>query len=114
LKTAKLVLLVLCVFVLFLSAKPVWGWSNGSYSESPTQPDYGTHDWIAQHALDYLPAQEKMFIVDNLANYLYGTELSDNSQAAGGIGDITKHHIYHNADGSLKDESAAQRANVEY
>ena len=115
LKATKPILLVLCVSVLFLSVKPVWGWSNGGYSVNPSQPDYGTHDWIAQHALDYLPTQEKQYITNNLASYLYGTELPDNSQAANGIGDATtKHHIYFNADGSLQDGAAAQRANEEY
>jgi len=79
------------------------------------QPDYGTHDWIAQHALDYLPANEKQYITDNLASYLYGTELPDNNQAADGIGDaVSKHHIYFNADGTLYDNASAQRANQEY
>jgi hypothetical protein len=114
LKLSRPLLLAVCVLVLVLSVKPVWGWSNGGYSANPSQPDYGTHDWIAQHALDYLPAQEKQYLTDNLANYLYGTELPDNSQTPGGIGDTTKHHIYYNADGTLKDDSAAQRANAEY
>ena len=50
-------------------------WSNGGYSTDPSHPDYGTHDWIAQHALDWMPTQEKQYILDNLAAYLYGTEL---------------------------------------
>ena len=41
------------------------GWSNGGYSADPTNPDYGTHDWGAEHALDWLPTQEKQFILDN-------------------------------------------------
>jgi hypothetical protein len=114
LKATKPILLVLCVSVLLLSVKPVWGWSNGGYSVNPSQPNYGTHDWIAQHALDYLPTQEKQYITDNLASYLYGTELPDNSQAADGIGDTVKHHIYFKTDGSLQDGAAAQRANEEY
>ena len=113
-KTTRPILLVLCVSVLFLSVKPVWGWSNNGYSDNPAQPKYGTHDWIAQHALDYLPTQEKQYITDNLASYLYGTELPDNNQAADGIGDTTKHHIYFYANGSLQDGADAQRAAEEY
>ncbi len=94
----------------------VQGWSNGGYSADPSNPDYGTHDWIAQHALDWLPTQEKQYIVDNLAAYLYGTELPDNNNAAvvGHIGDTVKHHVYFWANGSLQDDVAADRAAEEY
>jgi len=44
-------LVIVCVFAFLLSAKPALGWSNGGYSDNPAQQDYGTHDWIAQHAL---------------------------------------------------------------
>jgi hypothetical protein len=97
-----------------LFAVDVAGWSNGGYSANPTTPDYGTHDWIAEHALDWLPLQEKQFLLDNKAVYLYGTELPDNNQAADGIGDTTKHHVYYRADGSLQDDAAAVRAREEY
>lgn len=100
--------------VLLLSVQSALCWSNGGYSDNPAQPKYGTHDWIAQHALDWLPNEEKQYITDNLATYLYGTELPDNSQAADGIGDTSKHHIYFYADGSLQDDAAAQRASEEY
>jgi len=100
--------------VLLLNAKPVFCWSNGGYSSNPAQPDYGTHDWIAQHALDYLPTQEKQYLTDNLAAYLYGTELPDNSQAPDGIGDTSKHHVYYSASGALTDNASAVRASAEY
>ncbi len=99
---------------MLLCVKPALAWSNGGYSTDPTQPKYSTHDWIAQHALDYLPTQEKRYITDNLQAYLYGTELPDNSQASDGIGDTGKHHIYFYANGSLQDGSDAQRASEEY
>jgi hypothetical protein len=89
-------------------------WSNGGYSSDPAHPDYGTHDWIAQHALDWLPASEKQYIVNNLAAYLYGTELPDNGGAADGIGDQTLHHVYYYSDGSLQDDASAVRASGEY
>jgi hypothetical protein len=110
----KSALVVFClVFLLFCTA-PVYGWSNGGYSANPAQPDYGTHDWIAQHALDWLPSNEKQFITDNLAVYLYGTELPDNSQATDGIGDTAKHHVYFSANRTLTDGASAQRASAEY
>lgn len=89
-------------------------WSNGGYSADPTHPDYGTHDWIAQHALDWLPATEKGYIVDNLAAYLYGTELPDNGGASDGIGDQTKHHVYYYSGGGLQDDVSAVRASQEF
>jgi hypothetical protein len=72
------------------------------------------HDWIAEHALDWLPQQKKQFLLDNKAGFLYGTELPDNNQASDGIGDTTKHHIYFSADGSVQDDVAAVRARDEY
>ena len=114
LKLTKPILIIVCVSVLLLGVQPALGWSNGGYSTDPAQPKYGTHDWIAQHALDYLPAQEKQYITDNLAAYLYGTELPDNSQSPDGIGDTAKHHVYYSAAGALTDNASAQRASTEF
>jgi hypothetical protein len=117
-KTAVHTLSATAIIVLILLS-PLFtaqtaGWSNGGYSANPATPDYGTHDWVAEHALDWLPTQEKQLILDNKAVYLYGTELPDNGQAADGIGDITKHHVYYRADGSVQDDAAAVRARDEY
>ena len=86
-------------------------WSNGGYSEYPTNPDYGTHDWIAQHALEWLPENEKQYILDNLNQYLFGTELPDNPE---GYGDTLKHHVYYSANGDLQENDSAVRAREEY
>jgi len=106
------------LFATFVAISPifsrVFAWSNGGYSTDPALPVYGTHDWIAQHALDWLPAQEKQFFTDNLASYLYGTELPDNKNTLDGIGDTTKHHIYFFVNGSLQDDAAAVRTKQEY
>ncbi len=40
-------------------ASQATAWSNGGYSADPTNPDYGTHDWLAEHALDWLPAEDE-------------------------------------------------------
>jgi hypothetical protein len=110
-----------CLFVIailsgwfIVGSAEVSGWSNGGYSADPNNPDYGTHDWIAEHALDWLPPEEKQFLLDHKAAYLYGTELPDNGQAADGIGDTTKHHVYYFSDGSVHDDVAADRAEEEY
>jgi hypothetical protein len=108
----RITLVLTCLCVLLAGAAPALCWSNGGFSANPANPDYGTHDWIAQHALDYLPAQEKQYITDNLMLYLLGTELPDNSnKSIGGIGDTTKHHVYYNSAGTLVDDAAAARAN---
>lgn len=92
----------------------VFGWSNGGYSDDPSNPKYGTHDWIAEHALDWLPIEEKWFIVKNLSAYLYGTELPDNGIVPDGIGDKTLHHVYYFSNGSVQDDASAVRAREEY
>lgn len=97
-----------------VSIVAVFGWSNGGFSADPSNPDYGTHDWIAQHALDWLPLKEKRFILNYIANYLYGTELPDRGGVPDGIGDTVKHHVYYFANGSLQDDAAAVRAQEEY
>jgi hypothetical protein len=111
----KISLFLFLVGLLFLlNGNLVQGWSNGGYSVDPSRPDYGTHDWIAQHALDYLPTEEKQYILDNFEAYLYGTELPDNNRATDKIGDTTKHHIYFWGSGTLQDDSAALRAAQEF
>jgi len=105
----------LCIFLTLFSmpsAVRVSAWSNGGFSADPSHPDYGTHDWIAHHALDWLPTEEKSYIVDHLASYLYGSELPDNGQASDGIGDTGLHHVYYNSSGALTDDAAAVRAST--
>jgi hypothetical protein len=113
-KAACLIMVWLLSACFVAGSARVSGWSNGGYSADPANPDYGTHDWIAEHALDWLPQQEKQFLLDNKPVYLYGTELPDNGQAADGVGDTTKHHVYFSADGSVQDDVAADRAQEEY
>ncbi len=107
-------LLLLGALSTLLPASPTAAWSNGGYSADPSDPDYGTHDWIAQHALDWLPINEKQYILDNLNDYLYGTELPDNGAAPDGIGDFFNHHVYFYSTGDLQDDASASRAQEEY
>lgn len=109
--TAALALLAL----LATSIAPRAGaWSNGSFSEDPREPVYGTHDYLAEHALAWLPEHEKMYILNNKPEYLYGTELPDLSPLEGGIGDYHLHHVYFDENGYCTDSSAADRAQDEY
>jgi len=108
-----LTILLLSMYTM-LNVSPAAGWSNGGFSTDPQNPNYGTHDWIAQHALDWLPNEEKTYIVNNLAAYLYGTELPDNGGAPDGIGDVALHHIYYWSNESIQDDASAIRAQAEY
>jgi hypothetical protein len=111
-----LTLLLIGICYTTTNVKTAKGWSNGGYSPDPPpySPAYGTHDWIAEHALDWLPPNEKQYILNNLAQYLYSTELPDNSAAPHGIGDTSLHHVYYWSDGSLQDDASAVRARTEY
>lgn len=109
-----MMLLLIGMSYTTLNIRPVTSWSNGGFSTDPTNPNYGTHDWIAQHALDWLPEEEKEYILNNLAIYLYGTELPDSGAAPDGIGDVALHHIYYWANGTLQNDDSAIRAQDEY
>ncbi len=106
-----LLLILLAIAKIHFQAS---SWSNGGYSSDPSNPDYGTHDWIAHHALDWLPDLEKQFILNHLAAYLYGTELPDRPTNQGGFGDSLQHHVYYHNDGSLQDDASAVKAQTRY
>jgi len=107
--------ILLCMILWSVaSVSSVAAWGNGGFSSNPSSPDYGTHDWIAHHALDWMPKEEKQYILDNLNLYLYGTELPDNSQAKDGIGDTGKHHVYYDESQVMIDDSSAVRASASY
>lgn len=106
---------VLCCLTLLIASTsllPVNAWSNGGWSTDPNNPAYGTHDWLAHHALDWVPDNLDFWIRNNLAIYLYGTELPDNGKAVlgDGIGDTTLHHVYYRSSGQLQDDASARRA----
>lgn len=102
-----IVLVFLLVSSLFLNAGSAW--SNGGPSSYPSKPNYGTHDWIPEHALQWLPENESFYLVENKAEYLYGTEMPDFV-----ICDQYLHHVYFDKNGNLRDDSAAVRAQEEY
>lgn len=73
---ATIIALLLSLLLFGLqSVRPVASWSNGGFSTDPAHPEYGTHDFIAQHALDWAPTESSLWLRSNLAAYLYGTEL---------------------------------------
>jgi hypothetical protein len=76
-----------CVAILacgIVSAASLDAWNNGQSGNTGTDkkaecsnPPYATHDWIADHALDLLPADEKAWLVPHRNLYLVGTEAPD-------------------------------------
>ena len=110
----RLVSIALLFTVASSMIPSVSSWSNGGYSTDPSNPDYGTHDWLADHALDWLPVAEKQWILNHKAAYLFGTELPDRSGCGDCFGDTANHHVYYHRDGSLQDEAAAARAKQVY
>ena len=109
-------LFCLAVLAGSLAMAPARAWSNGGFSSDSSNPDYGTHDWLAHHALDWLPDDLDFWIRNNLAVYLYGTELPDNANAplGDGIGDTHLHHVYYRSNEHLQNDSAARRARDAY
>jgi len=107
---ARMLLVSTLAVTLLVLTQSAWAWSNGGYSADPNNPDYGTHDWIAERALDWLPANEKALILTYRAVYLYGTELPDNCQAVDKLCDTGKHHVYFSSSGALQDNASARRA----
>ena len=101
-----------------------YAWSNGSYAYNETEysyeDDYGTHDWIAERALNVLLNYEENewnWLESRKEIFLVGTEAPDNGGVSmtldgkniDGFGDTTWHHIYFNQDGSIsnnEDDSA--------
>ncbi len=89
----------------------VQAWSNGGYSADPSDPDYGTHDWIADQALT-IQVRDVSFLSSTYhSRYLLGTEAPDNPDY---IGDATNHHVYYYSSGTVQDDKSAVRASQMY
>lgn len=86
-------------------------WSNGGYSADPANPDYGTHDWIADRALDIQIRNVTFLSTTYHSRFLLGTEAPDNPAY---IGDSSNHHVYYYSDGTLQDGKEAVRASEMY
>jgi hypothetical protein len=51
-KTFALAFVLIAFFSLSSIRHNAYAWGNGSFSTDPSNPEYGTYDWIAHHALD--------------------------------------------------------------
>ncbi len=73
---------------------------------------YGTHDYLAEYALSFLPAEERAWLQRRL--YLYGTELPDSRGYKESINDLRLQHLRFSENGTLLDDSLAKRADQKY
>jgi hypothetical protein len=104
--------MLLLVLLLAIGIQPeTIAWSNGGYSSNPDNPDYGTHDWIADMALALQTKDASFLKTTYHARFLLGTEAPDNSAY---IGDSTNHHVYYYSSGDLQDGKSAIRASQMY
>ncbi|MBE0518233.1 MAG: hypothetical protein IH630_03265, partial [Thermoplasmata archaeon] len=104
--------MLLSTVIIAILAFPVTeAWSNGGYSADQEDPDYGTHDWIADMALAMQTMDVAFLETSYHSLFLLGTEAPDNPEY---IGDSTNHHIYFYSDGMLQDDICARRASQVY
>lgn len=102
-------------------------WFNGSYQNNEiwdystnfSSPNYGTHDWIADHAMNLLPSYERIWIQKNYNAFLLGTEAPDNASldylgTNTGYGDFSQHVVNYGSSGNVTNDAAARRAQEEY
>lgn len=87
------------------------GWSNGGYSADVNNPDYGTHDWIANAALQPQTKDVTFLETTYHSSFLLGTEAPDNPAY---IGDTGNHHVYYYSDKTIQDDICADRASLIY
>ncbi|UYP47832.1 hypothetical protein NEF87_004117 [Candidatus Lokiarchaeum ossiferum] len=116
---------VLSILILNIFIGSVSGWKNGSFADDPAVynyvDDYGTHDWIADYALQSLMAlngSQWQWLEDRKEIYYVGTEAPDNSginivldgSTIEGFGDTTYHHVYFYENGTVLEDDSAVRA----
>ncbi len=123
--TSTFIFTMLTIFIIVVSSNtPVVAWNNGSYAYDPQdydyETDYGTHDWIADAALNYLidhNASQWNWLDSRREIFYVGTEAPDNSGIdiildginVTGFGDKSLHHIYFYENGTVfanEDDSA--------
>ena len=127
---SELILLVSLLLLITIPSSKAWNNGDGGTGESTYAFDvdsynfdynYGTHDWIADLALETLSYNNSsiwQWLRNNETTYFLGTEAPDNSKidiilngtSITGFGDTTYHHIYFNTDGSILEDDAAVRA----
>jgi hypothetical protein len=102
---------ILVLVLLMGSAPGADAWGNGGYSSDPANPDYGTHDRIADLALTIALQNVSFLKTTYHTQYLLGTEAPDNPEF---VGDSTNHHVYYYSSGQVQDDKSAARARTVY
>ncbi|MFX0077558.1 MAG: hypothetical protein ACFE96_19100, partial [Candidatus Hermodarchaeota archaeon] len=121
--------IILCIFLclILIPCAQTLAWSNNHYSNDSANynylTNYGTHDWIAQKALETLIEDDYprwKWLEDRETIFLTATEAPDNTnlqmtldgEPVQGYGDFENHHVYFYENGSIKDgeDKAAVRA----
>jgi len=102
-------LLILATLVSAAGGASAWG--NGGYSANQSNPDYGTHDGIAELALTITTKNVSFLKTNYRTQFLLGTEAPDNPDF---VGDTTLHHVYYYSTGTLQDDKSAARARTVY
>ena len=103
-------LIIAIIFIITTTGSSIC-WSNGGYSSDENNPDFGTHDWIANAALQPQTKDISFLKTTYHSRFLLGTEAPDNPSY---IGDTGKHHVYYYADGGIQDDACAARASSIY
>ncbi|MDH4123574.1 MAG: zinc dependent phospholipase C family protein [Thermoplasmata archaeon] len=109
--SSVLYFLVITIILIICASSGAQAWSNGGYSDDPLNPDYGTHDWIAEKALTIQVKDVSFLTTTYHSEFLLGTEAPDNPSY---IGDNWNHHVYYYSDGTLQDDASADRASAIY
>ncbi|MFX1293432.1 MAG: hypothetical protein ACFFD2_01040 [Promethearchaeota archaeon] len=117
--------IVFCLFTAFcaMCITPSRAWNNGDANDIYYGVRFGSHDWIAHRAMQFLPTNNRTWYQDEyITFYLIGTEAPDNGSidlgnGLIGYGDTWSHHNYYNEyyNETLPDEDDASiRAQEEY
>jgi hypothetical protein len=119
---------ILLIALFALSISPCQAWRNGGDPNGidvfgPPGWAYGTHMFLAEHALDFLPHSPDYYWIRDprsrpgleIGNgqYLYGTSLPDKPWGDG-LNDAALHHVYYRANGELQDDFSAKLAQESY
>jgi len=112
-----LIMLSILIFIPIFSAESQ-AWNNGDPGDIYYGERFGSHDWIALKANQFLPVANQSWLNAYMQIYLRGTAAPDNSSESynglTGYGDKSNHHNYYNSTGHTTEDDAAVRAQEEY
>jgi hypothetical protein len=114
--------LLICLFILNIP-RPIHSWNNGDSEDMYYNVRFGSHDWIAQKAMSFLPEENTSWYSGSaIYYYLMGTKAPDDETVdlgSGliGYGDTFLHHNYYSSDYMTTlsgEDDASRRAQEEY